>query len=84
MELPADEGMNLIQQAFSMREEQKAWELYAQVYPWFTADNYISFDVFYNRRPTRKAEKAETGIKNANNVIDLLEHCRKEEVNGNI
>ena len=45
--LDVDTAIRLIRKAFEMREEERAYQLYASVFPQFNKNNFKKFSEFY-------------------------------------
>lgn len=42
-------GVKLIDKAFYEKEKDKAWQLWCNIYPHFTEENFKPFSEFFNR-----------------------------------
>lgn len=78
LQLPAAEGMALIRQVRKVRAEERAWQLYVQIYPWMSRENYLSFAEFYPPAAPSGAAQKKDGLANARRTLDLLIKSREE------
>jgi len=64
--LPLKMGLKLIDKAFSEKEKDKAWILWANIYPHFTEENFIPFSKFWehNKVVVKKNRKTSQQILN--------------------
>lgn len=78
LQLPAAEGLALIRQVRKVRAEERAWQLYVQIYPWMSRENYLSFAEFYPPAAPNGAAQKKDGLANARRTLDLLIKSREE------
>ena len=60
--LDVDTALRLIRKAFQMREEERAFQLYASVYPNFDKKNFKKFSDFYKVQSTEISQKSSDEI----------------------
>ena len=61
--LDVDTAIRLIRKAFQMREEERAYQLYASVYPHFSKSNFKKFSEFY------KVQSHEISTKSSDEIM---------------
>ena len=72
MDQDFDVCLELIRDAFGIKQERRQWQLYCSAYPHYTKDNFMTFEQFY-----RKSNPV-VSTKPKQQVIDEVTEMRKK------